>query len=567
MSDNYWNRKSARLQMRRRALLQAGGASALGLAALGITGCGGGDDDDDGGSSSGGPAQVTPPATSTPDASKPVRGGTLRLGSGTSVLGLDPHIETSIGLRAAAHIYSSLITYNPEKNEVGPRLSSKPEQPTAAELVFKLNPKAKFQNVAPVNGRAVTADDVKYSFERLRDLPQATRNGYFKNIVDKMEVLDATTFKITTKYPYAESFSELGLGGGVGPSTQIVAKEDVEKRGDLSNGGIGSGPLMLDQYSKGEFTNLKRNPDYWEPDVPYIDAWKDQTITDYQVLLQAFKQDQLDINGAPITKLDLDDLNANKNIQTVKIPSLSNGCFEMDVSKPPFNDIRVRQAIKIGIDRTQFIQKIYYGEATPAGAMSSGLSFWALPQDEVKPYVTYDLQKAKQLLTAAGYPNGFDLEIISSNNPSYQNFAEIVVAELKKLGINAKQSIYDIGVFVAQYMYVGKFPSAVWVTNGYPTLITPLNYYHKNGLGSGNWWHYDNAEVTSLIDQQFQEFDATKRKTIVQDIQRKVLADWAPHMPLVDGTDYAAYNKRVGGYDPLQRSFQYLRYTEFVRQS
>jgi murein DD-endopeptidase MepM/ murein hydrolase activator NlpD len=78
--------------------------------------------------------------------------------------------------------------------------------------------------------------------------------------------------------------------------------------------------------------------------------------------------------------------------------------------------------------------------------MSSGLSFWALPQDEVKPYVTYDLQKAKQLLTAAGYPNGFDLEIISSNNPSYQNFAEIVVAELKKLGINPPAAGQPSGV-------------------------------------------------------------------------------------------------------------------------
>lgn len=567
MTNNYWTRKSAKQALQRRSFLQAGGASAVGLAALGLTGCGGDDDDDAASTPSSGGS--TPAAGETPSATQetgaPVSGGTMRTGVGISVLGMDPHIESSVSLRNIAKIYSSLITYNPATNEIGPRLSAVPEQPTPTEYVFKINPAAKFQNIAPVNGRNVTADDVKYSFERLRDLPQSTRGVFFKTQVDKMEVLDEQTFKLTTKTPYVETFSELGLGGGLGPSTQVVAREDVEARGDLSNGGIGSGPYILDRYSKGEITALRRNPDYWEtPGVPYPDRWEEQTISDPQVLLQAFITDQLDINGAALNKLDADDLARNENVVTTKIKSLSNGCFELDVSRPPFNDPRVRQAIKIGLDRSQFIDKLFYGEATAAGAFSSGLELWALPQDELQPFVKHDPQKAKELLAAAGYEDGFDLEIISSGVSSYQNYAEIVVAELKKLGINAQQSIYDIGVFVSQYMYVGNFPSAVWVTNGYPTLVTPLNYYHKNGLGSGNWWHYENEEVSALIDRQYTEFETATRQETVLEIQRKVLSDWAPHIPLVDGTDYAAYNKRVKGYDPLQRSYQLLRYSEYL---
>src|ERR1700760_1250205 len=108
-------------------------------------------------------------------------------------------------------------------------------------------------------------------------------------------------------------------------------------------------------------TGVKRNPDYFDKSLPYIDGWTQQTITDNQTLLQAYKNDQLDINGANLTKLDFDDLSKNNNPTPLPIQSLSNGCFEMDAGSKPFNDPRVRQAVKIGFDRNQFIQKIFYG--------------------------------------------------------------------------------------------------------------------------------------------------------------------------------------------------------------
>ena len=569
MSENYWTKMTER-KAHRRTLLKAGGASALGAAGLALVGCG-----DDSTSNSKTPSGTQPAGTqatgtqagsASQAAGTPKSGGTVKAGFSISVLGIDPHIETSIGLIDACHIYSTLIKYNPNTNEVKGVLSETMEQPSKSEFVFHLRPEAKFQNIAPVNGRPVVAADVVYSFERFRDLPQATRNGFYKTQVDKMEAIDDHTFKLTTKTPYVETFGVLGIGDGFGPPSQIVAKEDVEKRGDLSNGGVGSGPYILDHYAKGEITALKRNPDYWEKGLPYPDGWNTQTITDNQTLLQAFKSGQIDINGAILTKQDREDLQADKKFVTTRVPSLSNGCFEMGAAdQKPFNDPRVRQAIKIGMDRTQFINKIFFGEATAAGAFSSGLSFWALSQDELKKWTTHDPQKAKQLLAAAGYPDGFDLEIDSASVQGYQDYAEIVVAELKKLGINAKQALTDIGTFVAEHMYVGKFPSAVWATNGYPTLVTPLNYYHENGLGNGNWWHYKNDQATAAIDKQFQEFDADARKSQVQDIQRMVLDDWAPHMPLVDGVGYSSYSTRLGGYDPSLRSYQYLQHTEYLK--
>lgn len=561
--DNYWTRLAGRRYGRRGILAAAGGASALAL-----VGCGGDDDDSSNGNSPGG---QTPGASATAGSGAtetPKRGGVLRTGVTFVAQGIDPHIETSVGLQAATKIYSYLIGFNFHDNTWHSLSAESLEQPSTTEYVFKLRPGLKFQNVDPVNGRPVTAEDVKYSLERFRDHPRATRNGFFKNEVEKMEALDANTFKLTTKRPYADALAAIGIGDGFGPQTGIVAQEDVDKRGDLSNGGVGSGPYMLQEYVRGERTVLKRNPDYFDPQVPYLDEWRQQVITDNNTLLQAFKSGQIDINGAAITKLDFEDLGRDKNLVNTKVPSLGNGCFEMGAGEKPFNDPRVRQAVKIGIDRGQFIDKLFFGDASPAGAISSGLTYWALSEEEIKPYVTTDVKKAKELLAAAGYPNGFDLEIYTSSAiKSYIDYAEIIVAELKKIGVNATLKLFDLPTFLSQHMYAGNFPATVWVTNGYPSLVTPLGYYHKNGTGAGNWWHYENEEVSSLIDKQFAELDAEKRRPIVRDVQKKVLDDWAPHMPIVDFVGYSSYNKRVGGYDPMLSSYQLVRYSEYLKDA
>lgn len=585
MSDTYWTSpRSIASRIGRRTILRGGAIGVVGAAGLALVGCGGSSSSKSksGGSTvnSGGggavqtSAAVIPAArpagvaTSTPAAENPVRGGTMRVGYQFAALGIDPHIETSVGLVTSSKLYSFLGALNINDNVWHPILSQSYEQPSNTEYLFHLRPNAKWQEIAPVSGRAVVADDVVYSFSRFRDLPQATRNGYFKTTVDQMTAVDANTFKLTTKVPYADTFGVLGVGDGVGPQTAIVAKEDVEKRGDLSNGGVGSGPFILDSYTKGEKTALKRNPNYFDSTLPYLDQWTQITITDNNTLLQAYKSDQLDLNGASITKLDFDDLSKNNNLVNQRVPTLGNGCFEMDAGSKPFNDPRVRQAVKIGMDRSQFINKIFFGEGTAAGAISSGLKFWALPLDQIKPYVGPDVQKAKQLMSAAGYPNGFDLDILTSGAISvYLDYANIVVPELKKIGINATLKVMDLPTFLSQHMYAGNFPSTVWVTNGYPTLQTPLFYYHKNGLGNGNWWHYSNDQASALIDQQSQELDANKRQQLVLQVQKMVLDDWAPHMPIIDGTGYSSYNKRLGGYDPLLASYQLLRYSEFIKQS
>lgn len=559
----HWKGAFRRRVTRRQTLsvLAAGGAAF-------VAACGGGDDKEEAGSTGAqptatGPGPAGPQAQTAATPENAIRGGTLRTGTFLNVLGIDPHIEVSVGLLTGQRVYTYLGGFSSVEQKFNPIVASGVEQPSPTQFVFTLRQGVKFQNVDPVPARDVTSQDVLYSMERFRDHPRAQNNDFFKAVVDKMEAIDATTFRLSTKTPYAESLSEIG-----GSQKAIVPREAVEKFGDLSNNAIGAGPYLLEEYVKGERTVLKRNPDYFDKSLPYLDGIRQVTVLDMNTLLQAYKSDQLDVNGALLTKLDYDDLRRNDKLVTQKMPALHYGSLGLNVTKKPFDDKRVREALYVGIDRAQFIDKVGLGEGSVMGPVSAGLDFWALPQDQLKPYIGPDVKKAKDLLSAAGYPNGFKMTIDTSNGVQlYIDHAEVLVAELKKLGIDAELRLSDLPSFLSNKLFKGDFDSVVFTHNPYESPKIPLGFYHKNGIGGLSWWSYNNPQVTAAIDAQSVEIDVNKRRTLVRDAQKAILDDAAPMLNFFSPTLFTSFNKRVGGYDPLLRGGQSWRYSEFLKPS
>jgi peptide/nickel transport system substrate-binding protein len=584
--DGYWRQaRFGRALTRRRAL----GITAAAAGGAFVVACGGGNSNKSSSSTNAAPAASAASAATTasaPSASQAtaapqapavsnktvtsgdtaVRGGTLRRGTYLNVLGIDPHIEVSVGFIMMTSVYTYLGSVNPVEQKFVPLFADSVEQPDPQTFVFKLKQGVKFQNVDPVNGREVTAEDVVYSKTRFRDLPQAQNNDYYKTIVDQMQAVDPHTFKVTTKQPWAESLNELG-----GVQQAIVPREAVEKFGDLSQHAIGAGPFILESYVKGQSTVLKRNPDYFDKNLPYLDGITWTTILDQGTLLQAYKSGQIDVGQGPyegtsLTKLDFDDLAKNDKMFSTKLPSLSYGSLGVNATVKPFDDKRVRQAIYVGVDRQQFIDKIGLGDGTPQGVLNNGLTFWVLSQDELKPYIAPDVQKAKQLLAAAGYANGFDMTIETSGGvQAYIDHTEVLVSELKKLGINAKANLTDLPSYLSDKLFKGNFNATVFTHNPYETPKVPLGFYHKNGLGGGNWWHYDNPAVTAAVDAQNAEVDVQKRQKLVKDAQKTILDDAAPLINWYSRELYQTWYKRVNGIDPNLRTFNYFRYSEYLK--
>lgn len=562
MADlSYWRTANHQRLSRRRALWAAG----LGAGATFAAACGGGSDkNDDSGpvaqATSTGPGPAGPVGQAQQET--PVKGGQLRQGTSVVVTGLDPHIEPSITwLGMAQKIHLHLGAFSGHDQKFKPIFAQTLEQPSPNEFVFSLRRGVKFQNLPPVNGREVTAQDVLYSYERFRDLPNAQNNDFFRTTTDKMEAIDPYTFKLRTKTPYAESISEI-----VGIQKAVVPREAVEKFRDLSAEAVGAGAYILQEHVKGERTVLRRNPDYFDKDLPHPDTYKMSTILDVATLLQAYKSDQLDINAALLTKLEFDDLKRNDKLVNGSMPALFYGSLGLNASIKPFDDKRVRQALWVGMDRQQFIDKIALGEGTPMGPLSNGLDFWALSQEELKPYIGYDPKKAKDLLTAAGYPNGFDMTIDTSGGVQfYMDHAELVVPELKKIGVNAKLRLTDLPSYVSDKLFKGNFDATVFTHNPYETPKVPLGFYHKNGIGSLSWFHYDNPAVTAALDASNAELDLDKRRKLIKDVQRIILEEGGPLINFYSPVQFFSYHKRVGGYDPTLRRWQLFRNSEFVR--
>ena len=194
------------------------------------------------------------------------------------------------------------------------------------------------------------------------------------------------------------------------------------------------------------------------------------------------------------------------------------------------------------------------------------MSSWSLSQDELKPYIAPDVKKAKDLLAAAGYANGFEMTIETSGGVQlYIDHAEVLVAELKKLGITAKLNLSDLPAYLSDKLFKGNFDATVFTHNPYESPKIPLGFYHKDGLGGGNWWHYNNPAITAAIDAENAELDLNKRQKLVKDVQKLILDDAAPLINFYSPVAYQSYNKRVGGYDPLLRDWQVFRNSEFLK--
>jgi peptide/nickel transport system substrate-binding protein len=339
----------------------------------------------------------------------------------------------------------------------------------------------------------------------------------------------------------------------------------VEAFGDLSTDAIGAGPYQLDEYKKAESARIVRNPNYWDQPKPYPDAATSVIILDMGTLIQAYRSDEIDVNGALLTKLDYEELLGDEDLVNATLPALHYGSLGLNASVAPWNDVRVRKALYLGIDRQQFIDKIGQGDGTPMGALNVGLDYWAMPQEELAPYIGPDVDAARALLSEAGYPDGFDMTIQTTAGVQlFIDHAEILVSELAKLGINAELTLSDLTSYLTSVLFAGNFDATVFAHNPYETPYIPLGFYHRAGLSGTNWFHYDNAELSALLDQANVTLDVEERKELVFQAQKMVLDDAAPMLNVYSPIGYSSHHKRLKGYDPARRSYQGFLYSEWL---
>ncbi len=549
---NYWTRE----KITRRKWLAAAGGSVAGVSALGLVGCG-----DDGAPSTG--KTTTPAAANSASAAAaaPKPGGTLTMPSMTDPATFDPYTNLSYNSQEfAGSVYSRLLKPKtgdgiaPAELVVAPDLALSHEIPDGGLTVtFKLRPNVKFHETAPVNGRAFTSEDAKFSFERYLAMGQQ-RTAF--GAVDRLEAPDPATLVFKLKKPNAAFLTYVTWGSYV----WIMPKETIGNDNKHPEGPphIGTGPYVFDQYTPATAASFKKNPNYFLPGQPYIQELRRIIVPDSSTIRASFRSGQIDVLtwNTAIGEPDIDSVRkANANANYVGFPSFSLETFYFGetITEPPFKDERVRQAVSMAIDRDALLQVSSNGKGEWSTLFPAKFSPWWLDPrgKDFGPSAKYfkrDMKAAKELLAGAGYPNGLDtdLNVTFDYGAEAKERYELVAAMLKDVGIRATLKSKEYAAYQSTTS-VGKFTGLAY--GPYAVYPDPdgflATYWRSSSPRRKSKWV--DPELDALIEKQSTSFDAEQRKQAVWEIQRRVAEkSYAPAG--VNGISYIANQPWVKNY-------------------
>jgi len=494
-------------------------------------------------------------------ADKPKPGGVVRMAE-REPPNLDPHLSVSfLTQNAASLVYNGLVrlTYAHEQQSptdltLKPDLAERWEYTDDKTLVFYLRKGVKFHNKPPVNGREVKAHDVKYSMERF-----AAKSGFRSRFddIDRIEVVDDYTVKIVTKHPFAPLLMHLAS-----PSYHVILPKEAEAQfGDFNKAeaAIGTGPFMLEHYERGVKLVFKKNPDFFITGQPYLDGIEWQITPDAAArlsLLRAGKVDFLHVHGFLAGEEAIPLQRTNPELQVTKYLSISQGMIYMRTDQPPFNDVRVRRAISLALNRQAWLEALEFGEGCiDTGPIPCALTAWKLEAKDMDPakakyLIGFDREESKRLLAEAGYPKGFTTPLY--HYPGYlapwPSRYELAVDELSKVGIRVEMKPQEYGDYIST-TYLGKFDG---MAMGGITPFLEVDDWLYGAFHPGqpnNRGHIDDPELNSMLVAQRRELDPEKRKRLVHDIQH-YLADKAYYVYIPHGLFYYTHQPHFKGSAP-----------------
>ena len=354
-TDNVWKH-----QISRRRVIGGAGVVGLGAVSAALIGCGKKAETPAAAPKAAAPAALTPQVTAK---AKP--GGELRIAVDGDPVSYDPHIEASYRTQwSVGGVYNRVLGLTTDL-KVTPELAASWETPDPTTVVLKVQQGVKFHNVAPVNGRAFTAEDVVWSINRITTNKPEFQRRYMFEAIEKIAASDANTVTIKLKQPFAPLFGYLA-----NPFTVVVPKEAAEAKGDVRTVAIGTGPFVFKSGQKGVSYKWDKNPAYWEKEMPYVDSYTLNVVPDAATRLSSLRAKQLDIEI--VTPDQAGSLKSDSSFVIDSVAQGGNFTIRFNTTRPPFNDVRVRKAFDLVLDRKQIVQLVYGGGALPSSPHAWG---------------------------------------------------------------------------------------------------------------------------------------------------------------------------------------------------
>jgi peptide/nickel transport system substrate-binding protein len=485
-------------------------------------------------------------------AQQPRRGGTIKIGSFANIDTLDPHNTTSIAATAIHNnIYSGILklTYDGKEVKFVPDLAREWEIIGDRVHVFRFHKGVTFHN-----GDPFTAQDVQWNLERVKDVKQAPIHAWKLKLLEKIEILDDHTVRLTFEKPYP--FLRVAFTGSTGRAGTIVSRRAVEQWGkDYGRHPVGTGPFTCVEWKEADFIALERNPHYFEmgadgKPLPYLDKVLIKFIIEPSSLVAAVQTGEVDgINNAIPQFVALLRKNPNLNVYTLVGGNWRNVTF--NCAKEPFNDINLRKAVTYGINREELLKQVQFGEGVVAyGPISPPMAGFYDPEFGKKQEGQYyNFELAQSYLKKSRYPNGTEALLLSGNGGYAPRQAEVLQAQLAKLGIKVNISLNDFPVFRKRWLEERQWDlvQLQWDADLDPDETLFPELHSKETWNAGRWI---NAEFDRLVELTQVEPDQQKRKQYYNDAV-KTLIEEVPSAILLHENEQKVFVKYVKGFVPI----------------
>jgi len=473
-----------------------------------------------------------PAAVTTAVTTSPKYGGTLTMGIEAEPQHIDPHLSQSNLVTSIVDLcYDYLWRWDYNFAQFVPNLAEKWAWKSPTEFEVTLRQGAKFHN-----GREVVADDVVYSVKRILDPKTGSPSAGYLTQVDTIVATGKYTLTIKLKGAW------FGLQDVFSRYVAIVPKEAVEQYGDLRTHAVGSGPFKLDAWKPGYDMQFSKNAAYWDAGKPYLDKIVLRFMPEYNTAKNALLSGEIDIINWP-DSADINSLKANKDLELHFYNLQAVMYININTSKGPLANKDVRKAIALVTDRNAYNQALYRG----MGAVAYTPIPLTQPYHKKVWETKQDIAAAKALLTKAGYPNGFEINILALKGAE-EIMGEVLQADLAKIGIKGKVTIAEIPIALDAIFTKENFDLAVLgdAFSSDPDMFVS-NYLVPNGPAAGATGRWKNDKVIELAAKGKVTLDMTERTKVYQDIYDIVL-DETPMIFLSNPVRHPVSTKAVQGW-------------------
>lgn len=467
-------------------------------------------------------------ASDAAQSSGPVYGGSVVVGIQQDIDSLDPHKATAAGTKEILfNIFEGLVKPDENGNLINAVASDYTISEDGLVYTFTLRDNVKFHN-----GNVVTCEDVKYSLERVSGLLDGTPLISTLSTIQAVDILDDKTVQVTVGSANTEliySFVAAIIPAGSGE--------------DEAANPIGTGPFSFVSYTPQVGIVVKKNPDYWQEGLPYLDEVNFKIVNSPDTALLDLQGGSIDIY-AYMTDSQAQEL--KDSFHVMYAPSNVAQALFLNNAEAPLDDVRVRQAILYALDRESVNEFVSGGNGTIiSSAMLPTLKESYVDLNDMYG-TTGNVEKAKELLTEAGYPDGIDLEIaIPSNYEFHMQTGEVVVEQLKAAGINATIKAVEWSTWLDEVYNGRKYQATI---SGITCDMTPgylLNRFQTDS--KKNFINFANAEYDELYVKAQATLDPEEKIGYYAELQ-KILCEEAGSAFLQVPANATAINKGLEGY-------------------